>query len=226
MKSMNLFNNKPKDPAALPPAPIQDENGNLTFSLEGKTYSLNVNSEEERERVKEEVNANSLVKYDWFKETTGEKHWVFYNTEMYEYIKIIDEYVADKDHLQYREHSALTPVVPINATSCYLMFSKCKTLTQLNLSNLDTRNITNMHGMFSECYSLIQLDVSNLDTSKVTNTSYMFNNCSSLTKLDLSNFDTSKVTNMSCMFNRCRSLTQLDLSNFNTSRVTEMYAMF
>ena len=123
MKSMNLFggNDKSsetfftskkesKELTGLPPVPIQDENGNLTFKLEGKTYSLNVNSEEEREKVKTEVNANSLAQYDWFKETTGEKHWVFYNTEMYEYIKIIDEYVADKDHLQYREHSALTPV--------------------------------------------------------------------------------------------------------------------
>ena len=49
------------------PAPIQDEDGNLTFELEGKIYSLNVNSKEERERVKKEVNANSSVKYDWFK---------------------------------------------------------------------------------------------------------------------------------------------------------------
>lgn len=70
----------------LPSAPIQDENGNLTFTLEGKTYSLNVNSEKERERVKAEVNANTLTKYDWFKEETGEKHWVLYNTEMYEVI--------------------------------------------------------------------------------------------------------------------------------------------
>lgn len=84
MKSMNFFgdDNKP-----LLPAPIQDENGNLTFILEGKTYSLNVNSEKERERVKEDVNINSLAKYDWFKEETGEKHWVLYNTEMYEMIR-------------------------------------------------------------------------------------------------------------------------------------------
>ena len=69
MKSMNLFggndksnevlfgNNTPKENIKpkeitkpkettnqLPPAPIQDEEGNLTFSLEGKEYSLNVNS--------------------------------------------------------------------------------------------------------------------------------------------------------------------------------------
>ena len=70
MKSMNIFTSKKesKELIALPPAPIQDENGNITFELEGKVYSLNVNSEEERERVKETVNSNSLAKYDWFEE--------------------------------------------------------------------------------------------------------------------------------------------------------------
>ena len=68
----------------LSSAPIQDENGNLTFELEGKTYSLNVNSSEEREIIKAEVNSNSVAKYDWFKEGTGKEHWVLYNTEMYE----------------------------------------------------------------------------------------------------------------------------------------------
>lgn len=90
MKSMNIFTSKKesKELIALPPAPIQDENGNITFELEGKVYSLNVNSEEERERVKEAVNSNSLAKYDWFEEVMGEKHWVLYDTAMYEVIHI------------------------------------------------------------------------------------------------------------------------------------------
>lgn len=101
----------------LPYAPIQDENSNLTFELEGKTYSLNVNSEKERERVKKEVNANYLVEYGWFKEKTGKKHWVFYNTKMYEICNL---------NLKYREDSDLAPIVPINATSCYGTFLTVK----------------------------------------------------------------------------------------------------
>ena len=108
MKRMNLFNDtetkssealfggsklkentNPKELTALPLTLIQDENGNLIFSLKEKTYSLNINSEEERERVKKEVNTNSLVQYDWFKEETGEKHWVLYDTAMYEVIHIL-----------------------------------------------------------------------------------------------------------------------------------------
>ena len=240
MKSMNFFgdDNKP-----LLPAPIQDENGNLTFILEGKTYSLNVNSEEERERVKEDVNINSLAKYDWFKEETGEKHWVLYNTEMYEMIR--DEIF----YLHYKKDSNLAPVIPINISSCYKMFyeiialnssnfdtskmtdmswmfDNCLNLTTLDLSNFDTSNVTNMSYMFSECQSLISLDLSNFNTSKVTDMSYMFSYCSRLISLDLSSFDTSNVTDMSYMFEDCSGLTLLDLSSFNTSKVTIMRDMF
>lgn len=66
MKLMNLFDRKGESSEAsfedtklkettnqLPSSPIQDEEGNLTFTLKGKTFSLNVNSEKERERVKQ-----------------------------------------------------------------------------------------------------------------------------------------------------------------------------
>lgn len=132
--------------------PIQDGNGNLTFTLEGKTYSLNVNSEEEQERVKTEVNTNSLAKYDWFKETTGDRHWVLYNTKMYE----------EKDsYLHYKESSDLAPVIPINATSCYSMFAHCENLWTLDLSSFNTENIKNFSYMFSGCENLYHIDVSN-----------------------------------------------------------------
>ena len=129
MKLMNLFGGNDKSSEALfdrkgessgtlfgdnnktlLAAPIQDKSGNLTFTLEGKTYSLNVNSEKERERVKAEVNANTLTKYDWFKEETGEKHWVLYNTEMYEVIVL-------HHFLCYKDECNLAHVIPINATS-------------------------------------------------------------------------------------------------------------
>ena len=34
------------------------------------------------------------------------------------------------------------------------MFSECKSLTNINLSNFNTQNVTNMSHMFSHCYSL------------------------------------------------------------------------
>ena len=205
----------------LPPAPIQDENGNLTFNLEGKEYSLNVNSEEERERVKEEVNSNTLTKYDWFKEKEGNEHWVLYNTEMYEVYHDI------KDFLYYRKDSDLAPVIPINATSCCFMFFKCKSLTRLDFSNFNTSNITNMRGMFYYCESLTQLDLNNFNTSHVTNMHEMFSGCESLIQLDLSSFDISNVTNMSDMFFYCEKLTTIYISDkWKTNSVENSNSMF
>ena len=204
----------------LPPAPIQDENGNLTFELEGKTYSLNVNSEEERERVKKEVNSNSSFKYNWFKEETGKRHWVLYNVKMY---KVYPDAFA---FLHYRKDSNLVPIVPINATSCNSIFSLFPRLTQLDLSNFNTSNIIDMDSMFYGCSKLTQLGLSNFDTSSVINMGKMFGSCKALTHLDLSSFDTSNVTYMGDMFYGCTSLTQLNLSSFDTSQVITMGSMF
>ena len=235
MKSMNLFNRKGESSEALfgdtkpkentnqlPPVPIQDKSGNLVFELENKTFSLNVNSEEERRRVLAEVNANTLAKYDWFEEEMGEKHWVLYNTEMYEVIHIY----SVGNFLHYRESSALATIIPINATSCFKMFEACRNLTTLDLSRFNTKNIVDMGSMFFKCENLMSLNVSTFDTSSVTNMNYMFNGCCSLTILNISNFDTSKVTTMINMFANCERLKSLDLSNFDTSEVTDMYYMF
>ena len=202
---------------AKSPAPIQDEYGVLRFSLEGKTYSLNVNSKEERERVKEEVNANSLVQYDWFDEETGEEHWVLYNTEMYE----IKDF-----HLHYKEGSLLAPVIPINATLCYAMFRDCSHLPTLNFSDFDTSNVVDMDYMFARCSNFITLDLSGFNTSKVTEMRSMFEHCTALLYLDLSRFDTSKVTDMNSMFYRCSNATFIDVANFDTSNVIDMSNMF
>ena len=106
----------------LSAAPIQDENGNLTFNYNSKTYTVNVNSEEEREVVKEEINSNTLAKYNWFREESGKRHWVLYNTEMYE----VKETLTHDKYIHYKENSNLAPIIPINATSCYDMFCGCK----------------------------------------------------------------------------------------------------
>ena len=57
------------------------------------------------------------------------------------------------------------------------MFSSCRSLNNLNLSDFDTKNVTNMYCMFSCCSSLNNLNLSNFDTKNVTNMPYMFDNC-------------------------------------------------
>ena len=63
------------------------------------------------------------------------------------------------------------------------MFSDCKSLTNLNLSNFNTQNVTNMEYMFYSCISLTNLNLSNFNTQNVINMGGMFNDCYSLTDL-------------------------------------------
>lgn len=205
----------------MPPAPIQDENRFICFRVEGKEYSLRIVSKEEMQRVKEEVNKNSKHTYDWFKEETGDHHWVLYNTNMYE----ISNDGGDR-YLHYIELSGLLPMVPINATSCHLMFDNCCNMEELDLKHFNTENIITMKGMFSECSKISKLDLSCFNTAKVTNMLDMFSKCYNLEELDLSSFSTENVTHMINMFADCESLKTLNLNSFDTENVTDMYGMF
>ena len=108
----------------------------------------------------------------------------------------------------------------------YYLFSGCKNLSSIDLSDLDTGNVTDMSGMFNYCENLSSVDVSGFDTSNVTDMSSMFSGCENLSSVDVSGFDTSNVTNMSSMFSGCSGLSSLDVSGFNTSKVTYMGYMF
>ena len=113
-----------------------------------------------------------------------------------------------------------------NVVNMKYMFAKNNTLISLNLSNFNTINVENLEGLFYKCIGISELNLKSFNTSSVTNMSLMFDDCSSLTSLDLSSFNTSNVTNMSFMFLGCSSLTTLNLCGFNTSNVTNMSSMF
>ena len=235
--------------------PIQDESGILCFKLntfadtdkckdvcfspENHKYSLNVNVEDERERVKRDVNSRSKHLYDWFKEDTGNKHWVLYDTEMY---SVKYDSTGQWRYLNYREENALAknsktmdnpagtlnafPTIPINATSCRKMFYGCKSLENIDLSRFDTKNIVTMCCMFMNCKNLKQLDLSSFSTGNVREMTHMFSRCSNLEQINLSGLDTHNVEYMGQMFYGCKSLEQLDLSSFNTEKVLYMGEMF
>ena len=106
------------------------------------------------------------------------------------------------------------------------MFSECKKLIYLDVSEFDTRNATSFETMFHNCKKLLNLDLSKFNTSNAIKMNGMFNGCNALKKIDLSSFNTSNVTDMRSMFTSCHSILSLDLSNFDTSSVTDMRSMF
>ena len=55
-----------------------------------------------------------------------------------------------------------------------LFFAYCHSLTSINLSNINTKNVTDMRRMFKECYSLKSINLSNFETSKIKTLFHMF----------------------------------------------------
>ena len=126
----------------------------------------------------------------------------------------------------YKVSTRRTGVMPeANIDSSYMFNGK--TLTDINLSNLDTRNVTNMAAMFLDSSNLINIVFGeNFNTEKVNNMSQMFRNCSSIVNLDFSNFKTGNVNNFSYFLRNCKLLEKADVSNFDTSNVMNFYSMF
>lgn len=203
----------------LPEAPIQNNEGILTFSYENIEFVVDVNSEESREECRRELIRVSGKSYEWCKETGGKEHWVLYNAAMY-HKSFNDDIYND---LTYNSGCGLDPTIPINATSCSAMFEKCEDI--LDLSQLNTHNIVTMSDMFAY-YRGTELDVSMLDTGNVESFTSMFFCCNKLKELNLLGFNTAKAVDMSCMFWNCSSLTELDLSSFSTELVQRMHHMF
>ena len=101
----------------------------------------------------------------------------------------------------------------------------CSSLKTINLNNFPTDQVTSMSAIFYDCYSLTSLDLSMFNTKNVQNMDYFFFNCHSLTSIDVTNFDTSKVTCMKSMFYNC-SFSSIDVTKFDTSNVKIMKYMF
>ena len=132
------------------------------------------------------------------------------------------------------------------------VFYECSALTQLDLSNWDTRNIQYTISTFSGCNNLTEINCSRWNTSKVTNIQSMFagcssiqtipvrdwvvsnlgyadnafSNCTALTTLDVSKWDTSNLRATSSMFSNCRSLNTIDVSKWKMNNVTRIDRMF
>ena len=106
------------------------------------------------------------------------------------------------------------------------VFYACSALTQLDLSNWDTRNIQYMIGTFSGCNNLTEINCSRWNTSKVYNMQVAFYNCKSLQTIPVRDWDTRSVMYMDKAFAYCESLTNLDVSKWDTSKVVEMTNVF
>ena len=124
------------------------------------------------------------------------------------------------DGTTYKVSTRRTGVMPeANADSSYMFNGK--TLTNIDLDNLNTLNLSDISYMFENCSNLVIVNFGeNFYTNKVSSMRGVFKNCTSLISVDLSKFVTNNVISFSEMFLNCSSLIFSDVSGFSTSSVT------
>lgn len=230
----------------------------ITFTIDGHSFSQDFssdfNTEEEREEILEE--REKCVKeilevtgkhYDWYKEITGNKNWILYDTEQYEVRNYDDiehlvfgRYLLDAEtFLCVRKDFKGKLHLPINSSTCSFMFVDSN-VPEIDLTEFDTANVVNMDYMFLKAdlgdrlkvnsFTTTQANGSDqntltLNTEGVTSMSGMFKDCK-VKYLDLSSFRTHNVIDFSDMFYNCNSLIDLNVDGFDTSKAKDFHGMF
>lgn len=233
MEKMNSFDNKTyfnndnleekTRLSYISPVLLKKKDTKLVFLYKGQRYAVDTESDESRENCKEILNnLDSEHTFDWFKEETGNKQWVLYDTK-YFYIEQFDPFKC----LHYKEgnNAGDTLIIPLNCSSCNKMFENYRGKS-LTLSQFDTAGVVTMQYMFAHSYNLVKLDLSGFNTESVKDMQYMFRCCSKLFLLDISNFSTENLISTEYMFSGCVSLEFLDLTSFNTTSLKLLHCMF
>lgn len=230
----------------------------ITFTIDGHSFSQDFSSDlsieeereeilEEREKCVKEISEITGKHYDWYKEITGNKNWILYNTEQYE-IRNYDDiehlvfgrYLLDAEtFLCVRKDFKGKLHLPINASTCSFMFVDIN-VPEIDLTEFDTTNVVNMDYMFlkadlGDSFSLGSItntqandagrNILTLNTEGVTSMSGMFKDCK-VKHLDLSSLRTHNVIDFSDMFYNCDSLIDLNVDGFDTSNAEDFNGMF
>ena len=205
----------------------------LTFTIDGHSFSTAINTAAKREQCVKEILEVTGRHYSGYKENTGNKNWILYNTEQYEvrnfddikYLVLNNRLIDVKTFLCVRRDFKGKLHLPINASTCSFMFVDINVL-EIDLTEFDTTNIVDMDYMFLEadlgdCFSLgspTNAQATNTESSSIDAQA----NTPGRNTLTL---NTEGVTSMNGMFKDCK-VKHLDLSSLRTNNVTDFSDMF
>ena len=200
---------------------ILSSNNKLYFSIGDTKYIVDLNNEDARKECRLKLNEDTGRDFNWFREETGLNNWVLYDSKMYTV-----EHDGNYLFLHYIEDCGRNPIIPINASSCYRMFSNYKILAELDINSFSTENIIMMDYMFAYSPYFEHLDLSSFNTENLRTMNYMFCGCTYLQDVNLSSFNTDRVDFMEGVFYRCESLEKINLTNFKMYNVKSTAKMF
>ena len=114
-----------------------------------------------------------------------------------------------------------------SVTNMFHMFFHCYSLKIIIFPPiLDVSKVETMDGIFSNCRSLIALNLSNFYLNDKIDIKYMFHNCTKLKYIDLSNFPNINLKFMEYSFRFLSSLVYLNIPNIEINNNTNMTKTF
>lgn len=219
----------------------------ITFTIDGHSFSTAIDTAAKREKCVKEILEVTGRHYSWYKENTGNKNWILYDTEQYEvrnfddikYLVLNNKLMDVKTFLCVRRDFKGKLHLPINASTCSFMFVDIN-VHEIDLTEFDATNVVDMDYMFLEAALGDRFSLGSPTNAQATNAE------SSSTKADLGDclkvnsstdaqantpgrntliLNTEGVTSMSGMFKDCK-VKHLDLSSLRTNNVTDFSDMF
>ena len=192
---------------------------------EGASHFFDIDDELERITFQRKI---GLPDYEWFKETTGEQHWVLCNPMHFKH----DRATSGKKILRFIDngYNGTRVELPINASSCHGMFSWCTLPNNIVFGSLfNTRHVVDMNLMFAGCIMPQGFTLGrHFNTCDCKEMRYMFYQSVMPDSFTFDEkFDTSNVEHMEYMFSECRIPDGFRMpDSFSTSKVADMNHMY
>lgn len=153
------------------PEGIHDGDENTLTFIKGKfSYIVDLTSESAKEDCVQALRRNTHRSFAWYKEKSGNQNWVLFDLAQYS----ID---SDADmFLRVKEIPEGTLELPVNASSCYKMFSGIELNNKFSFTNaFNTSEIVTMANMFENAvFTKTIYFPTNFTSENVKDMSFMF----------------------------------------------------
>lgn len=153
------------------PEGIHDGDENTLTFIKGKfSYIVDLTSESAKEDCVQALRRNTHRSFAWYKEKSGNQNWVLFD---------LAQYNIDSDagmFLRVKEIPEGTLELPVNASSCYKMFSGIELNNKFSFTNaFNTSEIVTMANMFENAiFTKTIYFPTNFTSENVKDMSFMF----------------------------------------------------
>ena len=153
------------------PEGIHDGDENTLTFIKGKfSYIVDLTSESAKEDCVQALRRNTHRSFAWYKEKSGNQNWVLFD---------LAQYSIDSDagmFLRVKEIPEGTLELPVNASSCYKMFSGIELNNKFSFTNaFNTYEIVTMANMFENAvFTKTIYFPTNFTSENVKDMSFMF----------------------------------------------------